>query len=45
MNLPQILYNDLIIDRAAQRLIRAFELKNADIVKALIMLSEGDDNE
>ena len=37
--------NDLIIDRAAQRLIQAFRLKNADIVKALIMLSEDDDNE
>lgn len=37
--------NDLIIDRAAQRLVQAFKLKNADIVKALIMLSEDDDNE
>lgn len=37
--------NDLIIDRAAQRLIEAFSLKNADIVRALIALSEDRVNE
>ena len=37
--------NDLIIDRAAQRLIKAFSLKNADIVRALIALSEDCANE
>lgn len=35
----------LIIDRAAQRLIQAFKIKNADIVKALIELSEDVGNE